>query len=101
VAVISLSGISRPAPPVAGDKMDEAWWLTSGASTTADWPSAPRSWSRSRLATPTRLDEVESMEIKGRDLIAGVPKTVVVTSDESARRYPSGWVPSWRRYARC
>src|SRR5262249_36863552 len=27
-------------------------------------------------------DEVETMEVKGRDLVAGVPKTVVVNADE-------------------
>jgi len=27
-------------------------------------------------------DEVETMEVKGRDLVAGVPKTVVVNGDE-------------------
>jgi rod shape-determining protein MreB len=27
-------------------------------------------------------DEIETMEVKGRDLVAGVPKTIVVNSDE-------------------
>ena len=28
------------------------------------------------------VDEVQTMEVKGRDLVAGIPKTVVVTDDE-------------------
>ena len=37
---------------------------------------------KKQIGNAYKLDELESMEIKGRDLIAGVPKTIVVTSDE-------------------
>ena len=60
-------------------------------------------------AYPT--DEVMTMEIKGRDLVAGVPKTLVMNSDEirealaepvnadrrgGAARCSSARRPSWR-----
>jgi rod shape-determining protein MreB len=83
VAVISLSGIvAARSIRVAGDKLDEAvvayirrkYSLLIGERTAETV--------KKQIGNAYKLDEVESMEIKGRDLIAGVPKTIVVTSDE-------------------
>ncbi len=83
VAVISLSGIvfSRSVK-VGGDKMDDAiiqhmkrkYNLLVGERT------AERIKCEIGTAYPT--DQVLTMEVKGRDLIQGVPKPVVVNSDE-------------------
>ncbi len=83
VAVISLSGIvfSRSVK-VGGDKMDEAiiqhmkrkYNLLVGERT------AERIKCEAGTAYPT--DDVITMEVKGRDLLQGVPKPVVVNSDE-------------------
>ena len=37
-----------------------------------------------RSAPPTRCEEVMTMEVKGRDLVAGVPKTL---TDQLATRF--------------
>ena len=83
VAVISLSGIvfSRSVK-VGGDKMDEAiiqhmkrkYNLLIGERT------AERIKCGIGAAFPT--DEVLTIEVKGRDLLRGVPKPVMVNSDE-------------------
>ena len=84
VAVISLAGIvAARSIRVAGDKMDDAivsfvkrkYNLLIGERTA----EAHQEEDRQRRTRPT---EVETMEIKGRDLVAGVPKTLTVNSDE-------------------
>ena len=52
----------------------------------ADRRADGRDASRSRSASPTHGDDYEAMEIKGRDLVAGLPKTLVV----NVRRDPRG-----------
>jgi len=42
-------------------------------------------------------DEVLTMDIKGRDLVAGVPRTLTVSSTRSATRSPSRSTPSSKR----
>jgi len=83
VAVISLAGIVlSQSVRVAGDKMDEAiiqymkrkYNLLIGEST------AERIKMTIGTAYPT--DEILTMEVKGRDLVAGIPKTVEINSDE-------------------
>jgi rod shape-determining protein MreB len=83
VAVISLSGIvTARSIRVGGDKMDEAivgyikrkYNLLIGERTAE--------MIKKKIGNAYPIDEVESMDIKGRDLVAGVPKTLVVTSDE-------------------
>ncbi len=83
VAVISLSGIViSQSVRVAGDKMDEAitqfvkrkFNLMIGEST------AERIKIEIGSALPT--GENNSILVKGRDLITGIPKTVEITSDE-------------------
>ena len=83
VAVISLAGIVHSrSVRIGGDKMDESiiqhmkrkYNLLVGEST------AERIKINIGTAYPT--EEPLSMEVRGRDLVAGVPKTIVVSSDE-------------------
>src|SRR5215212_169204 len=83
VAVISLSGIvfSRSVR-VGGDKMDEAiaqfikrkYNLLVGERTAE--------LIKITIGSAYPSDEVQTMEIKGRDLVAGVPKTVEISDEE-------------------
>jgi rod shape-determining protein MreB and related proteins len=83
VAVISLAGIVlSQSVRIAGDKMDEAiiqflkrkYNLFIGEST------AERI--KMTIGTAYHTDELMTMEVKGRDLVAGVPKTIEINSDE-------------------
>src|SRR5438552_1629278 len=69
VAIISLAGIVySQSVRVGGDKMDEAIIAY-----------VKRKYN---LAIGEQTAERLKMEVKGRDLVAGVPKTVIVNSDE-------------------
>ena len=83
VAVISLAGIVFcKSVRVAGDKMDEAivsyikrkYNLLIGERTAEQI--------KKEIGSAYPIDDVLSMEVKGRDLVAGVPKTLTVQSDE-------------------
>jgi rod shape-determining protein MreB len=83
VAVISLAGIVyAKSVRVAGDKMDDAiiqhmkrkYNLLIGERTAEQI--------KKTLGNAYPMEETLTMEVKGRDLVAGVPKTVVVTGDE-------------------
>ena len=83
VAVISLSGIVlSQSVRVAGDKMDEAivqymkrkYNLLIGESTSERI--------KMTIGTAYPTDELLTMEVKGRDLVAGIPKTIEINSDE-------------------
>jgi rod shape-determining protein MreB len=83
VAVISLSGIVYAnSARVGGDKMDEAiinyvkrrYNLLVGERTAE--------LIKIKIGTAFPLDDMKSMEVKGRDLVAGVPKTLEIKSDE-------------------
>ena len=83
VAVISLSGIvAARSIRVAGDKMDEAVVAYIRRKYNLLIGERTAELVKKQIGNAYRLDELESMEIKGRDLIAGVPKTILVTSDE-------------------
>ncbi len=83
VAVISLAGIvySRSVR-VGGDKMDEAiiqhikrkYNLLIGERTAE--------LIKMGIGTAYPTDEILTMDIKGRDLVAGVPRTLTISSDE-------------------
>jgi rod shape-determining protein MreB len=83
VAVISLAGVvfSRSVR-VAGDKMDEAiiqhikrkYNLLIGERTAE--------LIKTTVGTASPTAKTETMEIKGRDLVAGIPKVVVTTGEE-------------------
>ena len=83
VAVISLAGIVfAKSVRIGGDKLDEAiiqyvkrkYNLLIGERTAE--------LIKMGIGTAYPTDEVMTMEIKGRDLVAGVPRTLSVTSDE-------------------
>ena len=83
VADISLAGIvySRSVR-VGGDKMDEAimthvkrkYNMLIGETTSEDI--------KIKIASAYPLAEEETMEIKGRDLVTGIPKNIPITSEE-------------------
>ncbi|MFL5457909.1 MAG: rod shape-determining protein [Myxococcales bacterium] len=83
VAVISLAGIVfAKSVRIGGDKLDEAiiqyvkrkYNLLIGERTAE--------LIKIGIGTAYPTDEVMTMEIKGRDLVAGVPRTLTITSDE-------------------
>jgi rod shape-determining protein MreB and related proteins len=83
VAVISLAGIVySQSVRVGGDKMDEAIvaYMKRKYNLLIGEQTAERVKCTIGNAHPG--EDVEVLEVKGRDLVAGVPKTVVVNSDE-------------------
>jgi rod shape-determining protein MreB len=83
VAVLSLSGIVYSnSVRVGGDKMDDAiinyvkrkYNLLIGERTAE--------LVKINIGTAYPTDEIRSLEVKGRDLVAGVPKTLELKSDE-------------------
>jgi rod shape-determining protein MreB len=83
VAVISLSGVVYAnSTRVGGDKMDEAIinYVKRKYNLLIGERSAEKIKIRIGTAYPT--DEVKSMEIKGRDLVLGIPKTLELKSEE-------------------
>jgi rod shape-determining protein MreB and related proteins len=83
VAVISLSGIvAAVSIRVGGDKMDEAIIAYIKRKYNLLIGERTAEVVKKKLGNAFPLDDVESMDVKGRDLVAGVPKTLVVTSDE-------------------
>jgi rod shape-determining protein MreB and related proteins len=83
VALISLSGIvfSRSVR-VAGDELDEAitgymrraYNLMIGESTAENI--------KIKIGSAYKLEKETSMEVKGRDMVAGLPKTITISSQE-------------------
>jgi rod shape-determining protein MreB and related proteins len=83
VALISLSGIvfSRSVR-VAGDELDEsiinymkrAYNLMIGERTAEDI--------KIKIGSAYKMEKEMSMEVKGRDLVAGLPKTITISSQE-------------------
>ncbi len=83
VAVISLGGIVVCiSERTAGDKMDEAivqhikrkYNLLIGERTAEEI--------KIKIGSANPLDDEKTMEIKGRDLVAGLPRTIKITSEE-------------------
>jgi rod shape-determining protein MreB and related proteins len=83
VAVISLSGIVySKSVRVAGDKMDEAilqyikrkYNLLIGLSTAEII--------KTTIGNAYPSDHLEKMEVRGRDLVSGIPKILIIDSDE-------------------
>jgi len=83
VAVISLGGIvTAQSIRVAGDELDEAiiqymkraYNLMIGERTSEEI--------KIRLGSAAPLPKEMTMEVKGRDLVAGLPKTITITSQE-------------------
>jgi rod shape-determining protein MreB len=83
VAVISLAGIVySQSVRVGGDKMDDAIvaYMKRKYNLAIGEQTAERI--KMTIGNAYSLDEQLTMEVKGRDMVAGVPKTVVVNSDE-------------------
>ncbi|MHB8154964.1 MAG: rod shape-determining protein [Candidatus Omnitrophota bacterium] len=83
IAVISLCGtVFSKSIRIAGDEMNEAvieylkktYNLMVGERTSEDI--------KIKIGSAYPLEEEMSMEVKGRDLVAGLPKTVTITSEE-------------------
>ena len=83
IAVISLAGtVFSKSIRIGGDEMNEAiveylkktYNLMIGERTSEDI--------KIKIGSAYPLEEEISMEVKGRDLVAGLPKTVTVTSEE-------------------
>ena len=83
VAVISLAGIVySQSVRVGGDKMDDAIvaYMKRKYNLAIGEQTAERI--KMTIGNAYALDEQMTMEVKGRDMVAGIPKTVVVNSDE-------------------
>jgi len=83
VAVISLAGIVySQSVRVGGDKMDEA--IVAYMKRKYNLAIGEQTAERIKVSVANAYppDEQLTMEVKGRDMVAGVPKTVVVNSDE-------------------
>ncbi len=83
VAVISLAGIVySQSVRVGGDKMDEAIvaYLKRKYNLLIGEQSAERV--KCQLGNAHPSEALETIEVKGRDLLAGVPKTVIINGDE-------------------
>lgn len=83
VAVISLSGIVYAnSTRVGGDKMDDA--IISYVKRKYNLLIGERTAEliKIKIGTAYHGSEIRTMEIKGRDLVAGVPKTLELKSDE-------------------
>lgn len=83
VAVISLAGIVySQSVRMGGDKMDEA--IMAHMKRKYNMAIGEQTAERIKIAVGNAfaLDEPLSIEVKGRDLVAGIPKTATVGSDE-------------------
>lgn len=83
VAVISLSGIVySQSVRVGGDKMDESIiaYMKRKYNLAIGEQTAERI--KMTIGNAYPLEQQCTMEVKGRDMVAGVPKTIVVNSDE-------------------
>lgn len=83
VAVISLSGVVySKSVRVGGDKMDEAimthvkrkYSMLIGEATAEDI--------KIKIASAHTMPEEETLEVKGRDLVTGIPQHITITSEE-------------------
>jgi rod shape-determining protein MreB and related proteins len=52
-----------------------------------------------QLGSAYPLDKEEEMEVKGRDLVTGIPQNILITSEEVRKAWPIRWTSSSRRCA--
>ncbi len=84
VGVISLGGIVfSKSIRVAGDKMDEAIIAYIRRKHNLLIGERTAELIKINLGCAFPLDESRSMDVKGRDLIHGIPKTITITSEET------------------
>jgi len=83
VAVISLSGIvySRSVR-VGGDKMDEAILRHVKRKYNMLIGEATAEEIKIQIASAYPQEEEQQIEVKGRDLVTGIPQTIIITSEE-------------------
>jgi rod shape-determining protein MreB len=85
IAVISLGGIvTFKSLRVAGDDMDEAIMQYIKKSYNLMIGERTAEQLKIEIGSALPLDKPESVEIRGRDLVSGLPKTLPVSSDEIA-----------------
>jgi rod shape-determining protein MreB len=83
VAVISLAGVVYAASVrVAGDKMDEAILHYIKRKHNLAIGEHTAELIKTTIGDVMPTEPYESMEVKGRDLVSGVPKTLTITSEE-------------------
>jgi rod shape-determining protein MreB len=83
VAVLSLAGIVySQSVRVGGDKMDEAVMAYMKRKYNLAIGEQTGERIKIQIGNAYPLEKQLTMEVKGRDMIAGIPKTVVVNSDE-------------------
>lgn len=83
VAIISLSGIVySKSVRVGGDKMDEAIIQHMKRKYNLLVGERSAEMIKCTIGTAYPTEEVMTMDVKGRDLVAGLPKTLEVNSDE-------------------
>ena len=83
VAVISLSGIVySKSVRVGGDKMDEAILHHIKNKYKMLIGEATAEAIKMKIASAYPLDPEQQIEVKGRDLVSGIPQTIVITSEE-------------------
>lgn len=83
IAVIALDGIvSNSSIRIAGDEMDEA--IVSYVKRTYNLLIGEQTAEliKMKIGTAYKLEKELEMEVKGRDLVAGIPKTLRLTSEE-------------------
>ncbi len=86
VAVISLAGIVySKSVRVGGDKMDEAILQHIKRQHNLLIGERTAELIKTTIGTAVPSDTVETMEVKGRDLITGIPKTLAIDSEEVRR----------------
>ena len=86
VAVISLAGIVySKSVRVGGDKMDESILQHIKRQHNLLIGERTAEMIKTTIGHASPTDEVETLEIKGRDLITGIPKTLVIDSEEVRR----------------
>jgi rod shape-determining protein MreB len=83
VAVISLAGIVYAASVrVGGDKMDDAILNYVKRKYNVLIGERTAELIKIEIGTAYPLDEIQNMVVKGRDLVAGVPKTLEINSED-------------------
>ena len=83
VAVISLAGIVySKSVRVGGDKMDEAILQHIKRKHNLLIGERTAEIIKTTIATAYPMDEVKTIEVKGRDLVSGIPKIVAIDSEE-------------------
>lgn len=83
VAVISLAGIvySRSVR-VGGDKMDEAIMMHVKRKYNMLIGESSAEEIKIKIASAYPLDPEQQIEVKGRDLVTGIPQNIIITSEE-------------------